>query len=48
MWVFIESEPGLWTVGFYDPEGKWQAESDHAKYAERRRSSQFPQWRSRP
>lgn len=30
MWVFIQSEPGLWTVGFYDPEGKWQPESDHA------------------
>jgi hypothetical protein len=29
MWVYIKSEPGLWTVGFYDPAGKWQAESDH-------------------
>jgi hypothetical protein len=27
-YVYIESEPGLWTVGFYDPSGKWQAESD--------------------
>ena len=29
MYVFIESDPGLWTVGFYDPNGKWQPESDH-------------------
>lgn len=30
MYVYIRSEPGLWTVGFYDPSGKWHAESDHA------------------
>lgn len=29
MYVYIQSEPGLWTVGFYDPSGKWHAESDH-------------------
>ena len=29
MWVYIQSEPSLWTVGFYDPNGKWQPESDH-------------------
>ena len=28
-WVYIKSEPTLWTVGFYDPKGKWNAESDH-------------------
>ncbi len=28
-WVYIESEPGLYTVGFYDPQGKWHPESDH-------------------
>lgn len=27
--VYIQSEPTLWTVGFYDPDGKWQPESDH-------------------
>lgn len=27
-WVYIRSEPGLWTVGFYDPAGEWQSESD--------------------
>lgn len=30
MYVYIETERGqLWTVGFYDPQGKWHAESDH-------------------
>ena len=29
-WVYIESEKGLWTVGFYDPSGEWHPESDHA------------------
>ncbi len=29
MYVYINSEPGLWTVGFYSPDGFWQAESDH-------------------
>jgi hypothetical protein len=28
-WLYVRSEPGLWTVGFYDPDGKWQSESDH-------------------
>ena len=29
MYVYIKSEPGLWTVGHYDPSGKWEPESDH-------------------
>lgn len=28
-YVYICSEPGLWTVGFYKPDGKWEPESDH-------------------
>ena len=28
-YVYIASEPGLWTVGFYEPNGRWEAESDH-------------------
>ena len=38
MYVYIRSEPNLWTVGFYDPQGEWQPESDHGspqKAAER-------------
>lgn len=29
MYTTLQSEPGLWTVGSYDPNGKWHAESDH-------------------
>ncbi len=29
-WLYLQSEPHLWTVGFYDPAGRWHAESDHA------------------
>jgi hypothetical protein len=29
MYVYIRSERRLWTVGFYDPDGKWHPESDH-------------------
>lgn len=29
-YVYLKSEPGLWTVGHYDPNGKWQSESDHS------------------
>jgi hypothetical protein len=28
MYVYIRSEQYLWTVGFYDPIGKWHPESD--------------------
>lgn len=38
MYVYIESEPGLYTVGFYDPSGKWHSDSDHeTREAARRR-----------
>jgi hypothetical protein len=30
MYVYIKSEPQLWTVGFYAPDGKWMPESDHS------------------
>lgn len=30
MYVYIQSEQGLYTVGFYSPDGKWHAESDHS------------------
>lgn len=33
-WVYIKSEPSLWTVGFYDPKGQWQPESDHGSTEE--------------
>lgn len=28
-YVYIRSEPGLYTVGFFEPSGKWNPESDH-------------------
>lgn len=34
MYVYIKSEPGLWTVGFYTPKGEWISESDHGNKAE--------------
>lgn len=34
MYVYIRSEPGLYTVGFYQPGGKWVAESDHGSAEE--------------
>jgi hypothetical protein len=27
-WVYLQSEPGLFTVGFYDPSGKWRPHAD--------------------
>ncbi len=30
MYVYEKSEPGLWTVGFYAPDGRWVSESDHS------------------
>lgn len=28
-WVYLRSEPNLYTVGFYDPDGNWHADTDH-------------------
>ena len=28
MWGCVKSESGLWTVGFYDPSGKWHPVRD--------------------
>jgi len=28
MYVYIKSEPQLYTVGFYNPKGEWNSESD--------------------
>lgn len=29
MYVYESFEPGLWTVGYYDPAGEFHPESDH-------------------
>ncbi len=31
-WIYIKSEPGLWTVGFYRPDGRFEPESDHESH----------------
>lgn len=31
MWVYIQSEERLFTVGFYDPQGQWHPEFDGTK-----------------
>jgi len=28
MYVYIKTEPNLYTVGFYNPNGNWESESD--------------------
>lgn len=33
-YVYIKSEPRLWTVGTYTPDGTWEPESDHDSPAE--------------
>ena len=33
-YVYIRSEPALWTVGFYKPDGKFEPESDHSSSEE--------------
>ena len=37
-WVYIKSEPRLWTVGFYDPSGKWNPDSDHDNQEDARKT----------
>ncbi len=32
-YVYIRSEPELYTVGFYKPDGTWESESDHSTRA---------------
>ena len=29
MWVYIQTEPQLFTVGHYDPNGEFHPDSDH-------------------
>jgi len=34
MYVYIRTEPHLWTVGFYAPDGNWYSDSDYG-YSDR-------------
>lgn len=29
MYVYKQTEPGVWTVGYYTPQGEWISESDY-------------------
>lgn len=29
MYIYIKTEPNLWTVGFYAPDGTWHTDGDH-------------------
>jgi hypothetical protein len=33
-YVYIRTEPALWTVGFYRPGGEFEPESDHGSTEE--------------
>ncbi len=41
MYVYKKSETLLWTVGYYDPDGKWEPESDHEDKHEARKRVNF-------
>ena len=34
MYVYRQTEPNLWTVGYYDLQGHWHPDSDHATQEE--------------
>ncbi|MBF6329790.1 hypothetical protein [Nocardia transvalensis] len=33
-WVYMRTEPQLWTVGFYTPDGEWKTDSDYGSREE--------------
>lgn len=41
MYVYIRTEPQLWTVGFFSPDGEWHPESDWDSPEEARRRVHF-------
>lgn len=41
MWVYRQTEPRLWTVGFYAPDGSWHTDSDHDVREDAARRSSF-------
>lgn len=34
MYIYRKTEQNLWTVGFYSPDGKWEAERDYVSSEE--------------
>ena len=43
-YVYIESQPGMWTTGFYDPEGKWNPEMDFDGWNAKQRAAERTHW----
>ena len=41
MYVYIKSEPQLWTVGFYTPSGEWVTENDYECRERRNRDESY-------
>ena len=41
MYVYVRSEPALWTVGFYRSDGTWEPESD---YTDREEAAKRTAW----
>lgn len=37
MWIYANTEPGLWTVGTTDADGEWHTDSDHDNREDARR-----------
>jgi hypothetical protein len=35
-WIYVQTEPQLYTVGFYTPDGKWITDSDWSSRDEAR------------
>lgn len=34
IYTYTRSEPSLWTVGYHDPDGQWEPDSDHGSQEE--------------
>ena len=41
IWVYMQSGPGLFTVGFYDPRGNWYTDQDFTSREDARRRVHF-------
>lgn len=41
MYIFQKTQPGIWSVGNYDENGKWAAESDFTTAAEASQHAHF-------
>lgn len=40
-WVYINSETNIWTVGFYSPDGRWHADTNHDNHESAQRQVHY-------